>query len=43
VARLVATVRTRVADATGVDLVPELQMVGFDSEPVTVPDPEVQR
>ena len=43
VARLVATVRARVADATGVDLVPELQMVGFDSEPVTVPDPEVQR
>jgi UDP-N-acetylmuramate dehydrogenase len=30
VAQLVATVRARVADATGVDLVPELQMVGFD-------------
>ncbi len=43
VARLVETVRARVADATGVDLVPELQMIGFDGEPVTVPDPEVQR
>ena len=30
VARLVDTVRARVADATGVELVPELQMIGFD-------------
>jgi len=30
VAGLVAEVRRRVADATGIDLVPELRMVGFD-------------
>jgi UDP-N-acetylmuramate dehydrogenase len=30
VARLVDSVRARVADATGVELVPELQMIGFD-------------
>lgn len=35
VARLVDTVRARVADATGVELVPELQMVGFDDAMVT--------
>ena len=32
VARLVQTVRARVADATGIELVPELQMVGFERE-----------
>jgi UDP-N-acetylmuramate dehydrogenase len=30
VAALVAEVQARVADATGVQLVPELQLVGFD-------------
>jgi UDP-N-acetylmuramate dehydrogenase len=46
VARLVDTVRARVADATGVDLVPELQMVGFrdlGSPPQAPAPPGVRR
>jgi len=43
VAQLVALVRERVADATGITLQPELRMVGFDERDAQLLDAEAER